>query len=353
MSTDQTLVRAPALNLELVRRYKLWLVAQRYALGTQNYYIRVLKDFCLFLDARPLTSATDNDVLQFLANEATRGLRLNAIHHELNTLRCFYDFLNIGGIDTRAPARLVRLRPVRREIPRILTEDEVQRLIAGAGSLRDRVLLELLYSTGCRMGEIASLRLEDIDFRARTIRVVGKSQARIVLFGGKAEQAIREYIGERRSGYLFLSDWPPQWGSVLRRGKSWNGKWMDYSDPQKPRVKQMTLGRVASMSYEHARSFLSSHIRREHPVRPERERPPSGFSLLAAIKRAAHRAGLGNVTARMLRHTFATHLLNHGADIRVIQELMGHAWIQTTQLYTQVSRTRLVESFRAHHPRGA
>ncbi|HXX18532.1 MAG TPA: tyrosine-type recombinase/integrase [Candidatus Acidoferrum sp.] len=342
-----------AYNLELVRRYKLWLIAQHYALSTQNYYLRVLKQFCMFLNTRPLTAATHNDVLQFLADEATRGLRLHAIHNELNTLRCFYDFLNVGGIVTQAPARLVRLRPARREIPRILSEEEVERLIASAGSLRDKVLLELLYSTGCRMGEIASLRVEDIDFHARTIRVVGKSQARIVLFGRSAEKAIRDYIGERRSGYLFISDWPPQWGSVLQQRGSWIGKWMDYTDPQKPKVKQIALGRVASMSYEYARNLLSSRIRQEHHVRPERGKPPDGVTLLSAIKKAAHRAGIGNVSARMLRHTFATHLLDHGADIRVIQELMGHAWIQTTQLYTQVSRKRLAETFRTCHPRGA
>lgn len=341
-------------NKELLRRYMRWMVIQHYATSTQKFYFQILKAYCDFLRKKTITSATHNDVLEFLASEAERGQTLQALHHKLDSLRVFYDFLRIGGLQTHAPARMIRLRPVRRQIPRVLSLEQVEHLIAHSRNLRDRALLELLYGTGCRISEVAEIRLENIDFVARTIRVFGKGRARIVLFGKKTEKAILSYVGERRQGYLFTSDLPAQWGSVLRRQKSWIGKWMDYGrEDGKPAIKQRFLGRISSMSIWEARGRLASHLRTEHARRPDGERPPTPVTLQLAVTKVAHLAGLGNVTPRMLRHTFATHLLDGGADIRVIQELMGHAWIQTTQLYTQVSRQKLTATFRACHPRGA
>lgn len=346
--------RIPHFNLELVGRYKLWMIAQHYTAGTQKLYLHVLKDFCSFLRSRPIPRVSYVNVLEFLAHESARGMSLQSLHHELNTLRVFYDFLNLGGIKTFSPARFVRLRPVIRQIPRVLSEQQVRKLIANSRTARDRALLELLYGTGCRISEVASLRLEDIDLRARTARVHGKGKTRIVLFGSSAESAIRAYVGDRRQGFLFTCDLPDQWGSVYRRGSAWTGKWMDYGDHHgSPRVRQKTLGPVSRLSYWEARDILTSWIRQEHSLRPNRERPPRPHTLRSAIIRAAHRAGLGNITPQMLRHTFATHLLDHGADLRVIQELLGHVWIQTTQIYTHVSRQKLVKTFRACHPRGA
>lgn len=347
------MLRTRRFNLELVERYKLWMVAQRYAVSTQRFYLRILKDFCTFLRLRPIPQVTHLDVLEFLAHESTRGMTLQSLHHELNTLRVFYDFLNIGGVKTSSPARLIRLRPVQRQIPRVLTEQQIRKLIANSRTPRDRALLELLYGTGCRISELAGLRLEDIDFAARTARVRGKGKTRLVLFGSPAEKAIRDYVRERREGFLFTSAMPDQWGSVMRRGNSWIGKWMDYDvSAGPPRIRQKSLGPTSIFSYWEARDMLTGTIRHEHSLRPNRERPPRPHTLSEAIVRAAHRAGLGNVTPRMLRHTFATHLLDHGADLRVIQELLGHSWIQTTQLYTHVSRQKLASTFRTCHPRG-
>ncbi len=331
-----------------------WMVIQHYAISTQTLYFRVLKAYCAFLQRRVITAATHNDVLGFLASEASRGQSLQSLHHKLDILRVFYDFLRIGGVQTHSPARLIRLRPVRRQIPRVLSEDDVQKLIAHCRNRRDRVLIELLYSSGCRISEITEIRLENIDFKARTIRVFGKGRARIVLFGKQAEKAILAYVGDRRQGYLFTSDLPAQWGSVLRREKSWIGTWMDYGgEVGKPKRKQRFLGHVSTMSYWEARGRLTGLLRYEHARRPDRERPPRPVTLQAAVSKVSNLAGVGHVTPRMLRHTFATHLLNGGADIRVIQELMGHAWIQTTQVYTHVSREKLAATFRHCHPRGA
>src|SRR4029077_2383783 len=206
----------------------------------------------------------------------------------------------------------------------------------------------------CRIAEIAEVRLENIDFTARTIRVFGKGRSRIVLFGREAKAAILAYVGSRRHGFLFTSDYPIQCGIVSRRKNSWIGRWMDYGrEDGRPVARQRFLGRVAFMSYWEARGRLSNLLRHEHIYRPERERPPRPVSLQLAVAKVARLAGLGNVTPRTLRHTFATHLLNRGANLRVIQELMGHAWIQTTQIYTHVSHQGLASTFRSCHPRGA
>lgn len=343
-----------ALNRELVRRYSIWMVAQHYASGTQSYYRRILRDYCEFLDKKPIVRATHLDIVAFLARESARGITLQGVHHQLNILRMFYDFLNLGGLIDYVPPRFVRLRPATRLLPKSLSEDAVRKLIAAAKSPRDRALIELLYATGCRIGEASEIRVDSIDFSARTIRVHGKGKSRIVLFGPQADQAIRAYLGNRRDGFLFACDWRRQWGSVVRRGNSWIGTWIDY-DPTATgcRKKQRFLGRVASMSRLDARAKLRRLLRHEHVRRPERDKPVCPQTLLESVQNTARRAGLGSVTPRMLRHSFATHLLDHGADIRVIQRLLGHAWLQTTQIYTNLSNTRVGRTFDQCHPRGA
>ena len=347
-------MRSPAkLNEELVRRYQLWMTTQHYASGTQRLYFRTLKGFCGFVREKPMTDITHDDVLAFLLRESASGLTLQTIHRKLNTLRMFYDFLNLGGLINFVPPRFVRLRPAPKSLPQILSEESVSKLIAASRTPRDRVLIELLYGTGCRISEVTNLRLESIDFTNRSIRVHGKGRTRIVLFGKRAAEAIQSYAGDRRRGFLFSCDWPRQWGSVFPQRKRWLGKWTDYSRDGKPKDKVRPLGPLSDITYQQARAKLRRILVHEHSIRPDREKPPRTKSLQDSVQRAANRAHLGNVTPRMLRHSFATHLLDHGADIRVIQELMGHAWVQTTQIYTQVSKTRVASTYRACHPRGA
>jgi len=344
----------PNFNLELTRRFMRWMEIQHYARGTKHQYQTILSAFRESLGEKLATHATHDDVLEFLTSEATRGRSLQSLHNRLDSLRVFYDFLKLGGMEHLSPARLIRLRHVQRKIPRILSEDDVRRLIAHSQTRRDRVLLELLYCTGCRLGEVAAIKVENIDFNARTICVVGKTGTRIVLFGEEAKKAILAYVGNRREGFLFKTDYPTQRGSLYPSGKSWIGKWMDYGrENGKPRVIQRIVGRTDLMTYSEAKNRFSEMICQGHPTRRERESPPRTQTLQASVSKAALRAGLGNVTPRTLRHTFATHLLNHGASTRVIQELMGHAWLQSTEIYTHVSKQNIADTFRSCHPRGA
>lgn len=348
------MLASSAFNQELVKRYKLWMVAQHYVIATQKMHTRVLRQFCGFIGNRRITHITHTDILAFLANESRNGMSLQSNHGKLNVLRVFYDFLNLGGLVNFVPPRFVRLRSVVKSVPKVLSEDSVRKLIAASRTPRDRVLIELLYATGCRISEVAGIRLENVDFKARSVRVHGKGRTRIVLFGRQAEKAIRAYVGQRREGFLFTCDWPQQSGSVVRRGNKWVGQWMDYgTNDGHPTPRHRVLCPVSSMSYWKARAALRRAIRVQHALRPERESPPNPETLQQSVQRAADRAGLGKVTPRMLRHSFATHLLDHGADIRVIQELLGHVWVQTTQIYTHVSRSNLARTFVQCHPRGA
>jgi site-specific recombinase XerD len=341
-------------NEEIVQRFIRWLTIQHYVVSTQKGYLGILRAYCGSLGSKMITAATHNDILEFLAKEAQRGQSLGSLHHKMDSLRMFYDFLRIGGLQDRSPARLIRLRPLVRQIPRVLSEEEVQKLIAHSRNPRDRVILELLYSTGCRNGELARIRIEDIDFSGRSIRVVGKGHTRSVLFGKKAEEAILNYTGDRRCGYLFKPDYRLQCGWVVRKGPSWCGRWMDYGTPDRsPRARERRLGRTKSITFWQAKQILLATIEREHARRPESEKPPSTVTILIVVGKVAALAGLGHVTPRMLRHSFATHLMNRGANIRFIQELMGHAWVQTTQFYTQVTKQSLAAAYRTYHPRGA
>lgn len=278
-------------NRKLAEQFQAWLVTRSYSANTQRAYTKLLREFADFTGAKSFTEVDHLDVRAFLAHLQARGCSPNTLARELYALRSFYDFLGLGGVMQFCPPRFIRTRKIPKRLPRFLSEEQVARLIQAAQSPRDRALLELLYATGCRVSEIVGIRLEDVDFGNRTIRVLGKgAKERMVLFGGAAQNALLEYLGDRRDGYLFEKDGKP----LSARG---------------------TIYRI--------------------------------------VRSAALRAGLKQlVHPHMLRHSFATHLLNRGADIRCVQELLGHSSISTTQIYTHVSITNLAETLKRCHPRG-
>jgi site-specific recombinase XerD len=341
-------------NQELVARYDLWMNAQKYADGTKKMYRRVLGKFCGFLNQMSITDATHVDIRNFIASLSKRGLAISEIHHQLNILRVFYDFLQLGGLVSLVPPRFVKLRSYPTKPPKVLSEDSISKLLKAAITPRDRAVIELIYATGCRIGEIVLIRVESIDFKARTILVCGKGpKTRLVFFGGKASQALRAYIRTRRTGFLFQGNWANQKGSVSSSRVSWYGSWTDYSNGgTKVHPTKRYIGSKLSMSYMQAKAKLRKLMRTSRLIRPDRERPLNGQTLSKSIQSIANRAGLGHVNPHALRHSFATHLLDHGADTRCIQEMLGHSRIDTTQIYTHVSKRALKKTFIKYHPRG-
>jgi integrase/recombinase XerD len=252
-------------------------------------------------DAVAVTLAHLHD---FLAHRKRLGLAAASIKLEVVALKIFFRWLAARGLIAHDPAEVLPLPRIERLLPETLNAPDVGRLLAGADvnaplGLRDRAMLELLYASGLRASELTGARLENLDLDGGVIRVTGKgSKTRLVPVGSKARDAIREYL-----------------------------------EMERPRL-------VSKRTGSHV--FLARHGTALTPAR-----------LLQIVKTTAKRAGIDlRVYPHLLRHSFATHLLGGGADLRIIQELLGHADISTTQIYTHVEQGRLKSIHRKFHPRG-
>lgn len=250
--------------------------------------------------ARELRDVTTDDLNAYLAAQtwepATRARKIAA-------LRSFFRFLALTGRITADPT--LRLAPPRRQLklPRTLTVEEVERMIVSPPptplGLRDRAVLEVLYGAGLRASEALNLRLGDVDTEVGFVRTIGKGdKERVVPLGRPAVEAVQMY---------------------LARGR--------------PHLRGVGLGVP----------YLFLNVRGKRLSR---------MGLHSIVKRYARRAGLGDdVSAHTLRHSFATHLLEGGADLRAVQEMLGHADLSTTQIYTHLSREHLRRVYLDAHPR--
>jgi integrase/recombinase XerD len=245
------------------------------------------------------------------ADPATRAARLSneSVYLRIAALRAFYRFAETEQLLPENPAEHLSLPRRWTRLPKALSGEEIERLLQpeiaadarpkeAASSLCDQAILELAYASGLRLAELSRLRLEQLHLDAGFVTVIGKgNKERVVPVGRQAVGALQRYLEAGRPRLV---------------------------SPRSP-------GMV----------FLT---RRGTPFAP--------VTLWLRVKRRAARAGIErNVTPHMLRHSFATHLLDHGADLRVIQELLGHASIATTEVYTHVSGQRLQEVHRKFHPR--
>jgi site-specific recombinase XerD len=276
-------------NLALVEKFDEWLLVRHYSAHTRKRYRCILGDFCKSIGSTSVTSAGSGDIQQFLASLLDRRLAPPTVAQNVYALRTFLRFLNLGGLGRLTPAAILT-RKVPRKMARVLSSEEVEKLLGAAATARDSAILELLYASGIRAAELLKLRAEDLHLRAGTVLIrQGKGDKdRIAYFGRPAARALGEYLHARKTGYVFA-----------RRG-----------------------------------------------------RPLSYTALRLTVRRVVRRAGLDGVHAHTLRHTFATHLLNGGADIRYVQEFLGHGSLVATQHYTHLAIGNLVDSLRRCHPHG-
>ncbi|MGQ0830374.1 MAG: site-specific tyrosine recombinase [Microthrixaceae bacterium] len=292
----------------------LWLAAERgRSINTLTAYRRDLRAYAGWLAARrrSVSEVTERDVIDYTQALRARGLAPASVARGLVPVRARHRVLAAEGRAAVDPAKHVERPRVPRSIPKALTEEEVDRLLAapvgdGPLVLRDRAMLEVLYGTGLRVSELVGLSLGDVDFDAALLRAFGKgSKERLVPVGAHATRALVAWLGE--GGRPDLA--PAQW---RRRGDA----------------EAVFLGpRGGRLTRQGAWDVLRRH---------------------------GERVGLaGRLSPHVLRHSCATHMLDHGADIRVVQELLGHASINTTQIYTLVSTERLWEVYRTAHPRAA
>jgi integrase/recombinase XerD len=289
-----------------------WLAVERgRAINTVLAYRRDLASYEAWLGerGRPLTEVTDVDVEDYIAALRGSGRRASSTARALSAVRSLHRFLVDEGTATADPTGDVASPRVPQGIPKALSEDEVNGLLAAvtgvdATARRDRALLEVLYGTGLRISEAVGLRLVDLDLDSHTMRVLGKgSKERVVPVGRYARQALSAWLSPSGRGEMT----PVRWA---RRGDA----------------EAVFLNR------------RGGRLTRQ--------------GAWAIVHHYGERVGLADrLTPHVLRHSCATHMLDHGADIRVVQELLGHASIATTQLYTKVSAERLRSVYDSAHPR--
>ena len=288
-------------------RYLVHLLVERgLAAHTLAAYGDDLERYVEFLAARAVTAChgvTRALVHDFLAALSSAGQAPATRARRLSALRGFHRFLVLEGWAEDSPLEAMRGPRRVRPLPRVLRVDEIESLMASPDATalgqRDRALLELAYAAGLRASEVCGLPLDRLDRTQRVVRVVGKgAKERLVPVGAAALQAIERYLQDGR--------------------------------------RQLIRGRRVPALFVNARGT-----------------PLSRMGFWKILRRHLRAAGIRTAASpHTLRHSFATHLLEGGADLRVVQELLGHADIATTQIYTQVDRQYLLEVYRTYHPRG-
>ena len=346
-------------NLDLATKFDQWLEAQNYSPNTRRAYRTLVGYLCEFVAERSLLELRHFDVREFIAYLYKRGLSSSSLARQLSGLKLFFGFLQLGGAVPVNIAMLIKSRKIGRKLPRCLSIEEVERVINAGATIRDKALLELFYATGCRLSEVAGMRFEDVDFSSElgSIRVLGKGhKERIVLFGRPAKEKLLAYLNGRKEGFLLRDDRPPRDLHVYRAKPNkniptlyWQGQWIEGSKPIVRRWKW--LGKVSEMTRVQALERLAVVAGEDFGQDPKPDKPLNPRHIYRIIKRAAIAAGLTGVHPHTLRHSFATHLLTRGADLRSVQELLGHASISTTQIYTHLSLADVRESHKKFHPR--
>jgi len=281
-----------------IERFLTYLeVEKNYSAHTTLNYRLDLEEFFAFLSHDRIAEVEYTTLRRFLAELRGRQLRPRSVSRKLSSLRSFFRYLQREGVVKKNPAALVVTPKLDNPLPHFLTETEARGLIEAPdgdsiSAARDRAIFETLYSCGIRVSELVGLDQRDVDLISNMIKVYGKGKKeRIVPIGEKAVEAIRSYLEVR-------------------------GK------PVEPVFLNRSGGRLTARS---VRNIVNKYI------------------ATAAIQQKVH--------PHMLRHSFATHLLDRGADLRSVQELLGHVNLSTTQIYTHLTMDKLTDIYRKAHPR--
>jgi integrase/recombinase XerC len=289
-------------NSEQIDSFVKYLKGERnFSKHTLRAYTRDVLDFAVFLKNKEilLSNASKYDVRAFFEEISNKELSKAALSRKFTTLRTFYKFLIINKVIKQSPMQNMSGMKKDKKVPLFLTETEMQRLLSLENvKLRDRAMIEFLYSCGLRIEELMSLNIKNVDFISNTVAVVGKgSKERIVPIGNKCIEAILNYIKERRK-----AGFPYDINSPM------------FLNDRATRMDQRTARRIVH------RLFIKADI----------------------LKKAS---------PHTLRHTFATHILDRGCDIRSVQEMLGHKNLSTTQIYTHVTIESLKKIYKKTHPR--
>jgi len=272
-------------------------IEKNYSSHTSLNYRIDLEEFATFLGGAALESVAYPDLRRFLAQLKGRNLKPRTLARKLSSLRSFFKYLQREKVIQTNPAKLLVTPKLDKPLPHFMSEEEAVQLIESPklgkiNSLRDRAIFEILYSTGIRVSELVGLNVDDVDFIGNVIKVMGKGKKeRMVPIGDHALNALKEYIDQRKLDNKFI---------FVNKGGT----------------------RLGDRS---VRNIINKYI--------------------------LEQAMAQHVTPHMFRHSFATHLLNHGADLRSVQELLGHVNLSTTQIYTHLTTDKLKKVYDQAHPR--
>jgi integrase/recombinase XerD len=293
---------------ELINKYLQYLTVEKgLSANTLEAYQRDLRYYAAYLAARKTRvpdGITDKIVFDYLVSRRQQNLNVASLARLLVSIRNFHRFLLQEKLSVIDPTENLDAPKLGHHLPKTLSQPEVERLmntpdVATEMGIRDKAILELLYASGLRISEIAGLELENVDLKVGYVRCLGKGgKERVVPVGKKALEFIKLYCASVRPGLL-------------------------------------SEGRSTQILFISRRGGKFSRI-----------------GLWKMIKKYGRLAGVPKLTPHLLRHSFATHLLEHGADLRSIQEMLGHTSIATTQIYTSVAKEGLKNIHKKYHPRG-
>lgn len=299
--------------MNLKEKFILYLKAERnYSENTITSYKRDLEQFEDFLknydSELDFENADRNSIRHFLGSLSENGLKGKSVSRKLSTLKSFYKFLQIRKIIEKNPTSLIGNPKIEKKLPKVLTSKEIERLIELPNSqeceseeenfiaLRDKLIFEIFYGTGMRVSELINLKVSSFNFGNETVKIFGKgSKDRIVPYGKKVDEILNQFLEFR---IVFL---PKESEFIFTN----------------PKGKQISRQKVSQI----LKKYLSKITERE------------------------------GISPHTLRHTFATHMLDAGADIKYIRELLGHESLSSTQIYTHTSIEELKQTYKLAHPR--
>ena len=289
---------------ELIIEFLRYLLIDKgYSNNTIESYKRDLEKFLAFNKNKNIDNITNDDLKKYIKYLKEENLNEKSIARNISSLKSFYKFLVISKYINNNPSDALFSPKVKKSLPNTLTEDEVLKLLdielTNNFSYRNKAMLELMYATGLRVSELINLKLHDVDLTQDIIRTFGKgSKERVIPIGDYAKEYLKKYIYEYRVSML----------------------------------------KTESSEY----LFLNNH---------GKQMTRQGFFKI--IKKIAKEKGINKeFSPHTIRHSFASHLLKYGADLRTIQELLGHSDISTTQIYTHITNEELKKNYNDFHPHG-
>ncbi|CAM3702680.1 tyrosine recombinase XerC [Mesobacillus zeae] len=294
-------------NISLTLFIEYLQIEKNYSQYTIEHYHRDISDFFMFMSEQAISGIEEvqySDARVYLTRLHENRLSRKTVARKISCLRSFYKFLLRENLANDNPFSLVSIPKAEKRLPGFFYEQELQLIFEACETntplgIRNLAILELLYGTGIRVGECVKIRLSDLDFHLSTVLVHGKrNKERYVPFGSFAHDALEQYIQKARAELL--------------KGKEDHG-WL----------------------------FVNF-----------RGGPLTDRGIREILNKLVEKSALtGKIHPHKLRHTFATHLLSNGADMRTVQELLGHSFLSSTQVYTHVTNEHLRNTYRSHHPR--